>query len=44
MALTISVRRGGMVRTASGQWRAMRHGIDGIHGIGGNMVSVTYRF
>ena len=28
----------------SGQWRAMADGIDGIHGIGGNVVSVTYRF
>lgn len=28
----------------SGQWRAMPDGIDGIHGIPGNVVSVTYRF
>ena len=28
----------------SGQWRAMPDGIDGIHGNGGNVVSVTYRF
>lgn len=28
----------------SGQWRAMPDGIDGIHGTGGNVVSVTYRF
>ena len=27
-----------------GQWRAMPGGIDGIHGIGGNVVSVSYRF
>jgi hypothetical protein len=27
-----------------GQWRAMPHGIGGISGIGGNVVSVTYRF
>jgi hypothetical protein len=31
-------------RTVSGQWRAMRDGIDGIHSIPGNVVSVTYRF
>jgi hypothetical protein len=29
---------------SSGQWRAMADGIDGIHGIYGNVVSVTYRF
>ena len=29
---------------SSGQWRAMPDGIDGIHGIPGNVVSVTYRF
>jgi hypothetical protein len=29
---------------ASGQWRAMPDGKCGIHGIGGNVVSVTYRF
>jgi hypothetical protein len=29
---------------ASGQWRAMPDGIDGINGNGGNVVSVTYRF
>jgi hypothetical protein len=29
---------------SSGQWRAMPDGIDGIPGIGGNGVSVTYRF
>ncbi len=32
---------------ASGQWRAMPHGIDGIHGIHGiygSVVSVTCRF
>jgi hypothetical protein len=28
----------------SGQWRAMRYGIDGIHGTHGNLVSVSYRF
>jgi hypothetical protein len=28
----------------SGQWRAMPHGIDGIPGNGGNVVSVTDRF
>ena len=27
-----------------GQWRAMPDGSDGIHGIAGNVVSVTYRF
>ena len=31
-------------RPVSGQWRAMPDGIDGIHGNGGNVVSVTYRF
>jgi len=31
-------------RTISGQWRAMRDGIDGIPGNHGNVVSVTYRF
>jgi len=31
-------------RTFSGQWRAMGGGNDGIHGNGGNVVSVTYRF
>jgi len=29
---------------SSGQWRAMADGSDGIHGIPGNVVSVTYRF
>ena len=28
----------------SGQWRAMRDGNAGIHGIPGNVVSVSYRF
>ena len=44
MALTNGMRQGRMVRTVSGQWRAMPDGIDGIHGIGGNVVSVSYRF
>jgi hypothetical protein len=44
MALTDGVRHGWTVRTASGQWRAMPDGNDGIHGIPGNVVSVTYRF
>jgi len=30
--------------TASGQWRAMRDGDDGILGNHGNVVRVTYRF
>jgi hypothetical protein len=38
------VRQGRMVRTVSGQWRAMADGIGGIHGNYGNVVSVTYRF
>ncbi len=41
MALTNGVRQGRIVRTVSGQWRAMP---DGIHGNGGNAVSVSYRF
>jgi len=44
MALTRRMRQGRMVRTFSGQWRALPDGIDGIHGNGGNVVSVTYRF
>jgi hypothetical protein len=44
MALTHDMRQRLMVRTASGQWRAMPDGNDGIHGNGGNAVSVTYRF
>jgi len=31
-------------QAVSGQWRAMPDGNDGIHGIPGNVVSVTYRF
>jgi len=31
-------------QTVSGQWLAMRDGIDGIPGNHGNVVSVTYRF
>jgi hypothetical protein len=31
-------------RDGSGQWRAMPDGSDGIHGIPGNLGSVTYRF
>jgi hypothetical protein len=31
-------------QAVSGQSRAMRDGKDGIHGNGGNVVSVTYRF
>jgi hypothetical protein len=31
-------------RTASGQWRAMADGSDGIHGNYGNVVSVSCRF
>jgi hypothetical protein len=30
--------------TSRGQWRAMPDGNDGIYGIPGNVVSVTYRF
>jgi hypothetical protein len=44
MALTNYTRQDGVVRTVSGQWRAMPDGNDGIHGIPGNVVSVTYRF
>jgi len=44
MALTTGLRQGRMARTVSGQWRAMPDGSDGIHGIPGNVVSVTYRF
>lgn len=44
MALMNGVRQGRMVQTLSGQWRAMPHGIDGIYGNGGNVVSVSYRF
>lgn len=44
MALTNRMRHCRMVRTLSGQWRAMPDGNDGIHGIPGNVVSVTYRF
>lgn len=43
MALTNGVRQGGMVRTASGQWRAMYDGNGGIHGKRGNVFSVSYR-
>lgn len=43
MALKNGVRQGRVVRTVSGQWRAMPGGNDGIHGICGNVVSVTYR-
>ena len=37
-------RQSRVARAISGQWRAMPDGIDGIHGNGGNVVSVTYRF
>jgi hypothetical protein len=30
-------------RSSSGQWRAMRHGIDGIPGNFGNVESASYR-
>jgi hypothetical protein len=44
MALTERMRRSRVARTVSGQWRAMPDGNDGIRGILGNVVSVTYRF
>ena len=44
MAVTNGLRQGRMVRTVIGQWRAMPDGNDGIHGNGGNVVSVSYRF
>jgi hypothetical protein len=44
MAVANDTRQRRVVRAVSGQWRAMPDGIDGIHGIGGNVVSVTYRF
>jgi hypothetical protein len=44
MALANDRGQGRVARTISGQWRAMPDGIDGIHGIPGNVVSVTYRF
>ena len=42
IAVRAQALRAGAV--ASGQWRAMPDGIDGIHGIGGNLGSVTSRF
>lgn len=44
MALANDTRQSRVARTVSGQWRAMSDGIDGIHGIPGDVVSVTYRF
>jgi len=43
MALTNDARQECMARAVSGQWRAMPDGNDGIHGIHGNVVSVTDR-
>lgn len=43
MALTNGMRQSLVARAVSGQWRAMPDGIYGIHGIPGNVVSVTYR-
>jgi hypothetical protein len=44
MALANDTRQSRLASTVSGQWRAMPDGNDGIHGIPGNVVSVTYRF
>jgi hypothetical protein len=44
MALANDMGQGRVAPTVSGQWRAMPDGIDGIHGICGNVVSATYRF
>ena len=44
MAVTNDMRRRRGAQAFSGQWRAMPDGIDGIYGIPGNVVSVTYRF
>jgi hypothetical protein len=33
----------GAAHAVGGQWRAMPDGTDGIHGNGGNVVSVSYR-
>ena len=44
MALANDTRQSRVARAVSGQWRAMPDGIDGIHGNGGNVVPVTYRF
>ncbi len=44
MALMNDTRQGRAGRAISGQWRAMPDGSDGIHGIPGNVISVTYRF
>lgn len=44
MALANDARQSRVARAVSGQWRAMPDGIDGIHGIPGNVVSVSYRF
>ena len=42
---TVRVPRGaGRHQAAQVQWGAMPDGNDGIHGNGGNVVSVTYRF
>ena len=43
MALTNGMRPCRMVRTLSGQWRAMRDGNAGSYGNGGNVVCVSYR-
>ena len=43
MALTNGMRHGRTVGTASGQWRELPDGNDSIHGIPGNVVSVTLR-
>jgi hypothetical protein len=44
MAITERMRRSRVARTVSGQWRAMPDGNDGIQGIPGNVVFVSYRF
>ncbi len=43
MALTTGLGQGRVVRTVSGQWRAMRDGNAGTSGNHGNLVSVSYR-
>ncbi len=44
MAMINDTRQSRVGRAVGGQWRAMPDGNDGIHGIPGNVVSVTYRF
>jgi hypothetical protein len=39
MAMINDTRQSRVGRAVSGQWRAMADGIDGIHGIYGNVVS-----